>query len=105
MEFIIEEFIAPTIITLFAIGILYGLYRGAVGFWKDSAGERLANIYLALMPVAVIFLGIKIKYAANISIGLGVLVTFVIFCACMMLGRLLFPSSRIFGSNKNNDEN
>ena len=104
MELIIEEYIAPTIITLFAIGILYGLYRGIVGFWEDSAGERLASIYFAVMPVVAIYLGIKIKFAADISIGLGLLVMFGIFFAFMMLGRLLFPSSGIFGTNSNDNE-
>ena len=101
---LMAEYISPTIVTLLAIALLYGLYKGVTGFWEDSAGQRLAAIYVALMPIVVIYLTVKLSMATDWSVWLLLLCLLGMFMAFMWIGRLLFPKSHIFGAN-DNDEN
>ena len=101
MEYLISEFISPTIITLIAVGVIYGLYRGFKGFWVDSAGELLAAIYALLLSPVLIFVMIKVKYALDLPMWGMLLGGFGLFWFFFWLGGVLFPSSSIFGNNKN----
>jgi ABC-type microcin C transport system permease subunit YejE len=105
INFLIAEYISPTIVTLIAIGVLYGLYKGVTGFWEDSAGQRLAAIYMALMPLAVIYLTVKLSMATDWSIWILLLCLLGMFAVFMWTGKLLFPNSNMFGANDSDEEN
>lgn len=105
INFLIAEYISPTIVTLIAIGVLYGLYKGVTGFWEDSAGQRLAAIYIALMPLVVIYLMVKLSMTTDWPIWVYLLCLLGMFMVLMWTGRLLFPKSTIFGANDNDENN
>ena len=108
MEFIntlMAEYISPTIVTLFAVAILYGIYKGVTGFWEDTAGQRLAAIYIALMPIAVIYLTVKLKIITDWPIWIMGLCLLGMFAVFFWTGRLLFPNAHIFGANDNDENN
>ena len=102
---LIAEYISPTIVTLVAIAILYALYKGITGFWEDTAGQRLAAIYMALMPILVIYLTVKLSMATDWSMWILLLCLLGMFAALMWTGRLLFPKSHMFGGNDGDENN
>ena len=105
LNYLMAEYISPTIVTLLAIALLYGLYKGVTGFWEDSAGQRLAAIYMALMPLVVIYLTVKLSIATDWSMWILLLCLFGMFAAFMWTGRLLFPKSHMFGANDSDENN
>ena len=82
---------------LIAIALLYGLWRGFVGFWKDFEGQRTSAVLLLVLSPVLIFVGIKIIDAEVLPIWAVILILFGLFWSAMWIGRILFPKSNSFG--------
>ena len=100
---ILEDYIGPTIFTLVAVGILYSLWKGLKGFWDDSEGDRLASVYIAVAPIAVMVGGIKISLVYDLAIWQTMLTILGLFFVAFRLGALFFKKSRIFNNIDEND--